>query len=293
MQGKIWPTREQIYAAKSVLPIEHPAAVTGYGRDVETGRKNIGQEFAGESRDDLTKKLLNRLQRLRKADRENTTLDERVRRSIVLDLVEIIKDEEPDDRDKEGIRAALSDLDARKLDRVVNLIKELWPTYCVLPRRFGEPPSSPSAVAKKTPSEPVIDHLANGDPVNGAEMAMLDGQYFRRSQTSRGMSRPLGIMHSPRPSTFRPSRSQTILGNSASRLSLRCWCRRAGPTASAGCHYRSAEGRSGINPSALSTRGSRDEIGAVRARHEQLAQHTGENRALDSKLKATPLQQRI
>jgi hypothetical protein len=26
MQGKIWPTREQIYAAKSVLPIEHPPA---------------------------------------------------------------------------------------------------------------------------------------------------------------------------------------------------------------------------------------------------------------------------
>lgn len=178
MQGKIWPTREQIYAAKSVLPIEHPAAVTGYGRDVETGRKKIGQEFAGESRDDLTKKLLNRLQRLRKAGRENTTLDERVRRSIELDLVEIIKDEEPDDRDKEGIRAALSDLDARKLDRVVNLIKELWPTYCVLPRRFGEPPSSPSAVAKKTPSEPVIDHLANGDPVDGAEMADVGRTVF-------------------------------------------------------------------------------------------------------------------
>src|SRR5215469_3986663 len=44
MQGKIWPTREQIYAAKSVLPIEHPAAVTGYGRDVETGRKKIGHD---------------------------------------------------------------------------------------------------------------------------------------------------------------------------------------------------------------------------------------------------------
>ena len=80
--------------------------------------------------------------------------------------------------DKEGIRAALSDLDARKLDRVVNLIKELWPTYCVLPRRFGEPPSSPSAVAKKTPSEPIIDHLANGDPVNGAEMADVGRTVF-------------------------------------------------------------------------------------------------------------------
>jgi hypothetical protein len=70
---------------------------------------------------------------------------------------------------------------------------------------------------------------------------MLGGRYLRRNQTSRGMSRPRGIMRSPRPSTFRPRRSQTILDNSASRLSLRCWCRRAGPTASAGCHYRSAE----------------------------------------------------
>src|SRR6516165_8154387 len=28
MEGKIWPTREQIYAAKSVLPIEYAPAVT-------------------------------------------------------------------------------------------------------------------------------------------------------------------------------------------------------------------------------------------------------------------------
>src|SRR5215470_17379805 len=52
--------------------------------------------------------------------------------------------QEPDEGDEEGFRAALSDLDATKLDRVVDLIKELWPTYCVLPRRFGDPPSSPS-----------------------------------------------------------------------------------------------------------------------------------------------------
>ena len=156
MQGKIWPTREQIYAAKSVLPIEHPSAVTGYGRDIETRRKEIGPEIAGGSRDDWIEELEDQLRRIRKANRENTTLDERIRRSIELDLVEIITDEEPDEGDEEGIRAALSDLDARKLDRVVDLIKELWPTYCVLPRRFGEliPPSPPSAVAKKTPSEP-------------------------------------------------------------------------------------------------------------------------------------------
>jgi len=78
----------------------------------------------------LIEKLQDQIRRIRKAERANTTLDERVRRSIELDLVEIIKDEEPDESDEEGIRAALSDLDARKLDRVVDLIKELWPTYC-------------------------------------------------------------------------------------------------------------------------------------------------------------------
>jgi hypothetical protein len=26
MSGKIWPTREQLFAARSVLPIEHPPA---------------------------------------------------------------------------------------------------------------------------------------------------------------------------------------------------------------------------------------------------------------------------
>jgi hypothetical protein len=172
MQGKIWPTREQIYAAKSVLPIEHPAAVTGYGRDGETGRKKIGQEFAEKSRDDLRAGLIEEIRRICKADRENTTLDERIRRSIELDLVEFIKDEEPDQGDEKGIRAALSDLDASKLDRLVDLIKELWPTYCVLPSRSGELiPPPPSAVAKKTPSEPVIDHLANDGAVNGAELA--------------------------------------------------------------------------------------------------------------------------
>jgi hypothetical protein len=158
MQGKIWPTREQIYAAKSVLPIEHPPAVTGDGRDGETGRKKIGQEFAEKSRGDLRagwiEELQDEIRRIRKAGRKNTTLDERIRRSIELDLVEIIKDEEPDEGDEKGIRAALSDLDASKLDRLVDLIKELWPTYCVLPSRSGELiPPPPSAVAKKTPSD--------------------------------------------------------------------------------------------------------------------------------------------
>ena len=67
-----------------------------------------------------------------------------------------------------------------ELDRVaieLDLV-EIIKAYCVLPRRFGEPPSSPSAVAKKTPPEPVIDHLTNGGPVNGAEMADVGRTVF-------------------------------------------------------------------------------------------------------------------
>lgn len=154
MQGKIWPTREQIYAAKSVLPIEHPPALTVDGRDIQTIREEIRQEFLGGSRDNAIEKIQDTIQRVRKATRENTTLDERVRRSIEWDLIEIITDEKPEDDDEEGARAALSDLDARKLDRVADLIKELWPTYCVSRGRSGElmPPSSPPAVVKSTPS---------------------------------------------------------------------------------------------------------------------------------------------
>jgi hypothetical protein len=40
MTGKIWPTREQIYAAKSVLPIEHPAG--GYCRRAQHRKDRSG-----------------------------------------------------------------------------------------------------------------------------------------------------------------------------------------------------------------------------------------------------------
>jgi hypothetical protein len=88
----------------------------------------------GGSRDNALEKLQDEIQRLRKAMRENTTLDERVRRSIEWDLIEIITDEKPEDDDEEGARAALSDLDAKKLDRVTDLIKELGANLlCVAP----------------------------------------------------------------------------------------------------------------------------------------------------------------
>src|SRR5262249_7853545 len=47
MMGKIWPTREQIYAAKSILPIEHPPAVTIAGRSVDEIRKEVRKELMG------------------------------------------------------------------------------------------------------------------------------------------------------------------------------------------------------------------------------------------------------
>jgi hypothetical protein len=51
-------------------------------------------------------KMQDMIQRLRKATRENTTLDERVRRSIEWDLIEIITDQKPEDDDEEGARGA-------------------------------------------------------------------------------------------------------------------------------------------------------------------------------------------
>jgi hypothetical protein len=178
MQGKIWPTREQIYAAKSILPTEHPPAVTVAGRDIGTIREEIRQEVLGGSRDAAIEKLQDKIQRIRKAMRENTTLDERVRHSIELDLLEIINDEEPDEDDEEGAGAALSDLDTKKLDRVTDLIKELWPTYCVSRRRSGElmPPSPPPAVVKRTPSEPASDDEAGngGSSEHISQPTLLD-----------------------------------------------------------------------------------------------------------------------
>ena len=59
MEGTIWPTREQIYAAKCVLPIEHPPAVTFDDRSIDDQQKQL----ADEAREDL----INELGRMRKA----------------------------------------------------------------------------------------------------------------------------------------------------------------------------------------------------------------------------------
>jgi hypothetical protein len=66
MTGKIWPTREQIYAAKSVLPIEHPPAVTVDGRSVEEiGQAAIREYLAESESQDIGEKLIAAIQRLR------------------------------------------------------------------------------------------------------------------------------------------------------------------------------------------------------------------------------------
>ena len=44
-RGKIWPSREQIYAAKSVLPIEYPPAVTLDGRNIDEIKADAIREY--------------------------------------------------------------------------------------------------------------------------------------------------------------------------------------------------------------------------------------------------------
>jgi hypothetical protein len=85
MQGKIWPTREQIYAAKSVLPIEHPPAVTVDGRSVEEiGQAAIREYQQGCEGDDVGEQLVQKLLRLR----AETPPAERVRSVLQAALAE-------------------------------------------------------------------------------------------------------------------------------------------------------------------------------------------------------------
>jgi hypothetical protein len=52
MSGKIWPTREQLFAARSVLPIEHPPATSVDGRSVDEIREEVRREIFEEQRRD-------------------------------------------------------------------------------------------------------------------------------------------------------------------------------------------------------------------------------------------------
>src|SRR5437868_1029227 len=50
MMGKIWPTREQIYAAKSILAVEHLAAATIAGRSIDDIREDAYGDVSGYNR---------------------------------------------------------------------------------------------------------------------------------------------------------------------------------------------------------------------------------------------------
>src|SRR5207237_8823688 len=53
MMGKIWPTREQIYAAKSILAVEPLAAATITGRSIDDIREEVRNAFmAGRDSED-------------------------------------------------------------------------------------------------------------------------------------------------------------------------------------------------------------------------------------------------
>jgi hypothetical protein len=88
MEGKIWPTREQIYAAKSVLPIEHPPAMTLGSRNVDEIKANAIAEYrevqAAEA-EYASDELLSQLSRMRKGRIEDC--DERLRGWIAAGLV--------------------------------------------------------------------------------------------------------------------------------------------------------------------------------------------------------------
>ena len=108
--GEIWPTREQIYAAKSILTIEHPPAATIAGRSIDDIREEVREEFmGGGDREDYVEKLLDQIRRIREA----TPLHERVHQYLTYDLV-----------DESG---HLTDADHQLIEQVVSLIKARRP----------------------------------------------------------------------------------------------------------------------------------------------------------------------
>jgi hypothetical protein len=107
MTGKIWPTREQIYAAKSMLLIEHPPAVTVDGRNVEEiGQAAIREYQEACEADDVGELLIRRIQRLR----EETAPSERARHM----LEEVFGDD-------------IGDADRALIDQVCDRLDELRP----------------------------------------------------------------------------------------------------------------------------------------------------------------------
>src|SRR5215813_9432541 len=111
MMGKILADREQIYAAKSILAVEHPPAATIAGRSIDDIREEVRKEFmGGGNREDYIEKILDRIQRIREA----TPLHERVHQYLTDDLA-----------DESG---HLTDDDQQLIEQVVRLIKARRPS---------------------------------------------------------------------------------------------------------------------------------------------------------------------
>ena len=66
--GEIWPTREQLYAARALLPIEYPPAVTVDGRSVEQIEYEAIERYKREmAAQDLGEALIAAISKLRDA----------------------------------------------------------------------------------------------------------------------------------------------------------------------------------------------------------------------------------
>lgn len=108
MTGKIWPSREQIYAARAMLPIEHPAPPYANGMTVEeierAAIERFQQENAGE---DVTEALIRQLDALRATQ----TMLDRVQATFAL---------EPRDR-------PYSEEQAAAIEEILAIVDEHWP----------------------------------------------------------------------------------------------------------------------------------------------------------------------
>jgi hypothetical protein len=143
MTGKIWPTREHIYAAKSVLPIEHSPAVTVDGRSVEEIGQAAVREYLEESEaNDVGELLIQQLARLR----EETSPAERARHLL-----------------EEVFGVDIGDADQALIDQVCDRLDELHPSFA----RVDE-------IVPPEPREPVFSKRAS---------VVIDGEAVQHDRT--------------------------------------------------------------------------------------------------------------
>lgn len=151
MSGKIWPTREQIYAAKSLLPIEHPPAITLDGHNVDEIKQAAVAEYKAEHErlaEEAGEKLLDELRRIRMARREDKPLTKRIRERVEDELVDVEAGEELTDDDKLLIGEILALVEQRRPEaaRAVPISAILPPPERQLPEPRSAPRVEPIAV---------------------------------------------------------------------------------------------------------------------------------------------------